>query len=131
MYSFDGYHGILVIAGGTCYYMNPNDFKPIAIFGGGYEIVLNSSDGRLIILDSVGITVFEPTGNFWHSVRISFDGFKELEYSDKVVTGLSYFPMFDAEKWDRFSYNIDTKVLTGGSWNMTSNNKKYWWKFWK
>ena len=33
IYEFDNQQNVLVIAGGTCYIMNPNDTKPIEVFG--------------------------------------------------------------------------------------------------
>lgn len=33
VYDFDHQTYILVIAGGTCYLMNPNDIKPISLIG--------------------------------------------------------------------------------------------------
>ena len=114
VFSFDDNCDILVIAGGTCYYMNPNEYKPISIFGGQYERLFKSSDGRLIIVDLIVITVFEPSGIYWHSSRISLDGFRDLELCDNVVSGLSFSPECGGGSWERFSYDIDTKTLIGG-----------------
>jgi len=79
IYELDNPPRLLVIAGGTCYIMNPNDIKPISVFGVGYENILKTNDGRLILHDLTDITVVESDGDHWTSDRISWDGLKDLK----------------------------------------------------
>ena len=121
---------LLVIAYGTCYLMNPDDTKPISVFGVGYVTVLNTKDGRLILQDQTDLTIIETNGNHWHTDRISWDRLKELKLENNIVSGLSYDPMNDADEWVNFSFDIDNKTLTGGSYNRYEMIKKPWWKVW-
>lgn len=121
---------LLVIAGGTCYLMNPEEAKPISVFGVGYSSVLRASDGRLILEDQIDLTIVETDGSHWATERISWDGIKELRLENNTVTGLSYDPMYDADDWIDFTYDIDTKTLTGGSYQKYESIKKPWWKIW-
>lgn len=116
VYEFDKQQHFLVIAGGVCYIMSRNDTKPIDVFGDGYESVIVARDGRLILQDTTYITVLEPNGEHWNSERISWDGLKDLKLDGNVITGLSYDPMNKQNEWVGFCYNMDTKVLSGGSY---------------
>jgi hypothetical protein len=131
IYELDNPQKLLVIAGGTCYVMNPNDTKPFSVFGVGYENVIKTNDGRLVLHDLTDITVIESNGDHWDSDRISWDGLKDLRLEGNLVTGLSYDPMNDADEWIEFNYNIDTKEMTGGIIKRYDKKGKTWWQIWK
>ncbi len=107
---------ILVIAYGTCYLMNPDQTKPISVFGVDYLATFTTEDGRLILQDQTDLTIVESNGNYWDTERISWDGLKEVELDKNIVTGFAYHPTYDADEWVKFSYNIDTKELLGSSY---------------
>lgn len=145
VYELDNQQNVLVIAGGTCYIMNPNDSKPIEVFGVGYETVIKTLDGRLILQDLTYITVIEPNGEYWNTERISWDGLKDLKLEGNLITGLSFDPMDDKEEWVKFVLDLETRKVTGGSYrqyefkpvgqNVESVHrkqglKKPWWKIW-
>ena len=121
---------LLVIAFGTCYLMNPEQTKPLAVFGVAYLEIFTTEDGRLILQDENDLTIVGTNGRHWDTERISWDGLKELKLDKNIVTGLAYDPMYDADKWMKFSYNIDTKELIGGSYPRPDNIKKSKWRFW-
>jgi hypothetical protein len=75
------------------------------------------------------LTIVEPNGEYWNTERISWDGLKEIKYKNRIVSGLSFDPMYDADEWIEFSYNLDAKTLNGGSFHRY-DNRKPWWKFW-
>jgi hypothetical protein len=146
IYEFDNQQNILVIAGGTCYIMNPNYTKPIKVFGVGYETVIKTLDSRLILQDMTDITVIEPNGEYWDTERISWDGLKDLKLQGNLVTGLSFDPMNDKEEWVKFVVDLETRKVTGGSYRQyefttagqnevrvhkKNGLKKTWWKIWK
>lgn len=120
---------LLVIACGTCYILNPDEIKPISIFGVGYSTVLNAPDGRLILQDQTDLTIIEPDGTHWDTERISWDGLAEIKVENNLVSGLAYNPMHEVDEWIEFKYDLDTKTLTGGSY-YSFENKKPWWKIW-
>lgn len=104
---------ILVIAAGTCYLMNPEEAKPVSVFGADYRAVFAAQDGKHVLYDSVSLTIVEPDGGYWHTERISWDGITEVALNKNIVTGLA--DRLD-DVWVKFSYNIDTKELIGGSY---------------
>jgi hypothetical protein len=145
IYEFDNQKNLLVIAGGTCYVMNPNETKPISVFGVGFDTVIKTLDGRLILQGMTDITVVETNGEPWRTERISWDGLKELKLDGNIVTGLSFDPMNNKEEWVKFVVDLETRKVTGGSYrqyeftpvgeNVMSVHKKgksrkSWWKIW-
>lgn len=130
LYELQDTSNLLVIACGTCYLMNPNETKPVSVFGIGYSTVLKASDGRLILQDQTELTIIEKDGNHWDTERISWDGLKDLKLDNNIITGLSYDPMNDADEWVHFTYDIDAKILTGGSYHRYEAIKKPWLKIW-
>ncbi|TDL99657.1 MAG: hypothetical protein C4K58_07125 [Flavobacteriaceae bacterium] len=128
---FDKTQNLLIVACGTCYIMNPNETKPIEVFGVGYSDVFKASKDRLILQDRTDLTIIEPDGSHWNTERISWDGISGIKVEDNLVKGLSYDPMHDTDKWVQFIYDIDTRVLTGGSYNKYFKKRiKPWWKVW-
>lgn len=120
---------LLVIARGTCYIMNPNDTKPIDVFGAGYCDIFKASKNRYVFQDQIDLTIFEEDGTHWNTEPISCDGLKEIKVENNLVSGLAFYPMNDADEWIEFQYDLDTKTLTGGSF-IHFENKKPWWKIW-
>lgn len=125
-----GSSSLLVIAFGMCYIMNPEQTKPISVFGVGYLTTFKNEEGRIILQDEIGLTIVESTGEYWDSERISWDGMKDLKLQDNIVTGLSFDPMHDAEEWIDFSYDINSRTVTGGSYLRYDIKEKPWWKLW-
>jgi hypothetical protein len=106
---------LLVIAGGICYIMLPDEKKPVEVFGFNYREALYASDGRIILQDSIRLTIIEKNGVYWDSERISWDGFKNLSMEGDIVMGLSCDPTNGADEWKPFTYDINTQKITGGS----------------
>ncbi|NTW33688.1 MAG: hypothetical protein HGB12_13890 [Bacteroidetes bacterium] len=145
VYEFTDQQYILVIAGGTCYLMNPDEVKPKSSFGVGYETVIKTLDGRLILQDLTDLTIIEPNGEHWHTERISWDGIKNLKLEGNLVSGLSFDPMNDKDEWVEFVVDLEKRNVKGGSFrqyefkpmeqnvesaNRKNNTKKPWWKIW-
>ncbi|WP_285059806.1 hypothetical protein [Pedobacter ginsengisoli] len=141
VYEFEHDPSILVIAGGTCYLMNPDLEKPISIFGTQYETVTKTLNRRLILQDSTCLTVFEADGEYWHSERISWDGIKDLTVEGNLVSGVAYEPTVDSDEWVEFVVDLEKRNVKGGSWcNPTAKKvqlmhknqqaKRRWWKIW-
>lgn len=113
-------NNLIIIAGGTCYIINPEETQPVSKFGGEYGGLLLSSDGRIVLPGSTCITILETNGADWDSERISWDGLKDLKIEGSIVTGLSFDPMYDRDVWVKFTYDIDTKTLVGGSYTYST-----------
>jgi hypothetical protein len=128
---FEKTQNLLVIACGTCYIMNPNETKPIDVFGLGYSGVFKSTKGRLVLQNETDLTIIEADGTYWDTERISWDGLAEIKIESNLVTGQSYDPMDHTDEWSRFTYDIDTRILIGGSYpKYEKNTIKPWWKIW-
>lgn len=122
---FEHTQNLLVIASGTCYLMNPEEIKPIKVFGVSYSAIFQASKGRLVLKDQTQLTIIEPDGTHWNTERISWDGLAEIRVENNLVSGLAYDPMHDTDEWVAFKYDLDTKTLTGGSYH-SFENKKLW-----
>lgn len=120
---------LLVIASGTCYVIDPNDTKPVSVFGAGYCDIFQASNNRLVLQDQTSLPIIEPDGTCWHTERISWDGLADIRVENSLVSGSAYYPTHDSDDWVKFSYDLDTKTLTGGSWLRTTS-KNPWWKIW-
>ncbi|GAB3634729.1 hypothetical protein GCM10027422_03190 [Hymenobacter arcticus] len=125
---------VVVVAGGTCYLMNPEETRPITVFRGDVAGIFRLADGRFVLQNSIDLTIVEPNGAYWHSARISWDSLKDLTLSGTMLAGFSFDPI-NEEQLVAFTYNIDTKELTGGSYHLyemgqSVEKPKSWWKFW-
>jgi len=123
---------IIVIANGQGYIMTTENQKPIATFGLAITELLKTNDNRFIAADQTDLEIIEHDGFIWRTERISWDGIKDLTLENNIVTGLSFDPMNDADGWVKFSVNLDTKEVKGGSYNRYEFKevKKPFWKFW-
>lgn len=115
VYEFDQQRNILVIAGGTCYIMNPENHKPIKTFGAGYQTVIKAPKNRLILQNSTDLTIVEANGEIWHTERISWNGIKELNIEGQFINGLSFSPMSDKDEWIEFVVDLEKRNVKGGS----------------
>lgn len=117
---------LLVIACGACYLMNPDSSKPIQAFGESYSEICETSNGRLVLQEEISLTIIESNGSYWNTQRISWDGLGEIKVEDNIVTGLSCDPMHDADEWVPFKYDLDTRILIGGSYHKYTTKKPWW-----
>lgn len=102
---------LLVIAGGCCYMMDPEQTKPMSVFGWCYTAVLLTGDGRFVLYDWTDITVVEADGTYWYSERIALDGMEDVVLEGSIVKGLCY----KHTGWDAFAYDINTRTFLDGS----------------
>lgn len=105
---------LLVIACGTCYLMDPDDTKPVAVFGVGYSHILQANASRYVLHDETHLTVIAADGTHWRTERISWDGLADVRIEKNVVSGLAFSPTSTSDEWVAFSYDLDTGSLVGG-----------------
>jgi len=115
VYEFEEQDNLLVIAGGTCYIMNPENHELIISFGAGYQTVIKAPKNKLILQDSTDLTIVEANGEIWHTERISWDGIKELKIEGQFISGLSFNPMSDKDEWIEFVVDLEKRNVKGGS----------------
>ena len=130
VYDFPEFKRTIVFAYGQCYIMADNEQKPLKAFGVGFSEVFQTEDNILIAVDQTDFTVIEINSDtVWHSERVSWDGFKNVNFSDDYVTGFAYEPTSDEGEWKPFSFNYRTKEIVGGSYHVQEVSKP-WWKIW-
>lgn len=120
---------LLVIAGGAGYLMDPDEAKPLATFGIGYTGSFNASRDRIVLEDITDLTIVEANGTHWRTEQISWDGLRIKAVEGTLVSGVAYDPLYDADEWVDFTYDLDKRTLIGGSYNRQTV-KSPWWKFW-
>jgi hypothetical protein len=143
-----GSPNVLVIAGGICYLIDPENATKIDTFGDGCASAITTPLNQVVFANTRHIIVAEPTGEIWQSERVSWDGITDLHVTNNVVTGTAFDPLdFDPDKgeepWIEFSVNLSTREVIGGSYGKYSfepvtrgearvalGKKKPWWKFW-
>jgi hypothetical protein len=117
IYEFQEQPNILVIAGGKCYLMNPNEEKPGSTFGVGYESVIETVDGKFILQAQTNLTIIERNCEHWDTERISWDGIKDLKLEGNLVTGLSFDPLNHKDEWVKFVVDLEKRNVKGGSYS--------------
>ena len=110
---------VLILAGGAAYIINTSEKKIIATPGhDNYYNLIQRSDGLLILSDSTKLTVIMSDSSYWDSEQISIDGFKDLEINNNVVSGMSWSPTTIPGKWIPFTFDLETREIHGGSYQM-------------
>jgi hypothetical protein len=117
IYEIENQTNLIVIAGGTLYLMNPENEKPLEVYGVGFERAFESELNQIILQDQTDLTIIEKNGEYWTTERISYDGIKELKLKGHILTGLSYVPTSDDDLWVEFTLNLENRKVTGGSFN--------------
>lgn len=122
--------------------MLSNEQEPKDTYGVGFKSILERDNGGFVLEDSTDLTIFKEDATYWNTERISWYGLKELKLDGDIVSGLSYEPTSRDGIWTKFSLNLTTKEIIGGSYNqMFGNKKKFkqtesikekspWWKIW-
>jgi len=143
IYEYPDRNTVMVIAGGTCYVINPDEEKQKFSFGVTIKSVIQSEDKSLVCADNCHIFIFDnENGNLWYSDRISWDGIKDLEIKNNILHGKTYDPTNSFQEWGNFTLDIKTKKIVGGSYQtfLINNNlevdnngiakekPKPWWK---
>ncbi|HXB91337.1 MAG TPA: hypothetical protein VNU72_03575 [Puia sp.] len=107
---------LLIIANGTCYLMDPDQTNPVEAFGVGYSAIFKAGTERYVLQDQSNLTIIESDGHHWNTERISWDGLKDLIVAENIIKGLSFDPIKYPGEWVSFSYDLNSKLLTGGSY---------------
>ena len=116
---------LIVIAGGYCYIIDPENTKPIAVFGTLYKSVIKSPENQYILYGNYELTIIEPNGEYWHEKSIALLEIKNLSIQDDVLNGL-----YHNYEWEPFSCNLITKEITVEDHPYIPITKP-WWKFWQ
>ncbi|MBP6945326.1 hypothetical protein KBD61_03765 [Patescibacteria group bacterium] len=107
---------LLVFAEGTAYLLDSETTEALEVIGDGFYQCLKTPNGTMILSDGCKLTILDTRGEKWESERISWDEIKDLRVAANSVRGLAYDAMDTKKEWKLFSLNLETKVLTGGSY---------------
>jgi hypothetical protein len=131
VYNISNSSNLLVIAGGACYFINPNDAKPIAAFGIDYSAAIVTEDEKIVLQGQTHLTIVEPNGTYWHSKNIAIDGLRALKVESNIAYGLSFDPGDELSGWKPFSYDLATKTLTNSGSGKQTSPKPWWKRMWQ
>lgn len=112
VFNMPGRKEFLVIAWGAAIIVDPDNEEHICFIPGEYSQLFYTSKERIVLQDATTFTIVEPDLSFWHTGRISWDGFSEVKVEGSMITGIAYQP-YGAEKHP-FTYNIDSREVEGG-----------------
>jgi hypothetical protein len=106
---------VIVVAGGQAYHVDPETRVLLHQFGGGISDVMQEpGSGLLIFADDLRLWAMSTSSVRWKTRRISWDGIRGLAVAGDTVLGEAYDPMSDG--WCRFSVEVETGKVTGGSY---------------
>ncbi len=130
IFEIPGTNKVFVIAGGKGYLMSPDQETPLKIFGSDITEMVPAGNKRFVAAGNTDLVIINPDATISLTKRISWDGLKDLVVAENIVSGLAFDPMNQPDEWQPFSYDLNTNILTGGSYGEEISMKKPFWKFW-
>jgi hypothetical protein len=109
---------VLVVAGSIPYIVNVVNKTAEQIDSEVCEAIAEADDGSIVVAHQTVLSFVAPDGTHWKSKQISMDGFKDIEIQGNVVRGLSWSPMTKPGQWIPFTFNLQTKEINGGSYQV-------------
>jgi hypothetical protein len=108
----------VVIAAGDLWVVNHREKTAVELLP-GIDIILEVQNPEGWILSRQGLTFARigSTGIIWHTRRISWDGFNQLQIVGEELRGLAWSPVDDA--WCPFKVHLSTGMSVGGSYFST------------
>ncbi len=122
---------LLIIAGGRCYLINPDDeYVYDSLDYVGFNSLIENPLGGFILEDSLGIMIFDEMGNHSYEYSISYGGFKNLTIQNNVLCGYALDLNSSYNQDYYFSLNLKSRKLKGGVPKSSGNSVTSWWRFW-
>ena len=107
---------LFVVAGGHGYVVDSATRSIVNEVGAAITGVWPLSSPPSLLLDHQGIA-FErigPEGRLWHTRRLSWDGFKELNITPDTISGLGW--RASGDTWEPFTVDLRTGRTRGGAY---------------
>ncbi len=117
---FAGYHpngsDVVVIAAGDLWIVHPHERTAVRNLP-ALEAIFEVRDpaGWIFSRQGIALARLGPTGILWHTRRLSWDGFDQLQVGQDELTGRAWSPIDD--QWVPFRIDIHTGKATGGSYS--------------
>jgi hypothetical protein len=104
----------VVVAAGDLWVVNP-DKRTAELLLPAIDVALEvqNPDGWVFSRQGLSLARFGPEGFLWHTRRLSWDGFDQLDIVNGEVTGLAWDPMVNT--WHPFRVDLRTGRSAGGS----------------
>lgn len=108
---------IIVIAGSAVYVVSPVTKALKSTFGGQLEFcAFVDRIDSFVLGNGLWFEIVPKEGKGWQTKRISWDGMRNIEIADTLLTGEAYDPMTD--KWLPFEVNLIEGSHQGGNYNV-------------
>ena len=110
-------HGVVVLAGGTAYIVDPAKQQLLRSFGADIQFAERLPDSTNLVLgNGLWFECLTSDGSGWRTRRISWDGMRNLELvGSDGLSGEAYSPLDD--DWHSFILDLRSGHVTGGSYN--------------
>jgi hypothetical protein len=117
---------LIVISGGQGYVIDPERKTLAELVGGAIKSVHPYVAQALLVLDQQGVAFFAigRAGRVWHTRRLSWDGFRNVEYREREITGEGWNVM--DQKWQPFQVDVRTGRSSGGAYMWESPSCADW-----
>jgi hypothetical protein len=107
---------VIVIASGNLWIVDPESRRAeelLVAVDSLFEV--QAPEGRALILGEQGLALVRlgSEGLVWHTRRLSWDGFDQLEIRGAELTGLAWEP---SDRWYPFKVDLRTGRSWGGSY---------------
>jgi hypothetical protein len=111
---------VVVFASGNGYIVDPHTGGLRDEIRGHVEYLWQVSDPPGFIYDLQGLAFVRigPDGLYWHSRRLSWDGFRDVVFTVDRITGLAYLPSGTDDRWCPFEVELATGRSLGGSYGI-------------
>lgn len=107
---------LLIVVDMTAYKVNLKNPEKIECLKQGVAGVIQAKN-RYILYGHVDISVLEDDQELWSTARISWDGLKDIVINGPILSGHAYDPTNTNQEWSPFTLNLQTRELTGGTFN--------------
>ncbi len=107
---------VVVVASGDGYVVNPRTRELKGEIPGHIDYLWQVSNPSGFVYDRQGLAFVRigPGGVYWHSRRLSWDGFRDVAFSVERIAGLAWEPPDD--RWCPFEVELATGHSKGGSY---------------
>jgi hypothetical protein len=105
---------IVVIASGRGYIIEPHAGELKGEIGRAVQELweISNPPGFVYSLQGLAFVRIGPTGVYWHTRRLSWDGFREIAFTSEQINGEAWMP---PDGWSPFEVDLATGRSRGGS----------------
>lgn len=108
---------VLVIASGDVWVVDPMNQSAEQVFRGINAVwPVSSPDGFILEWQGLAFVRFGAAGVFWHTRRLSWDGFEGLEVGPGQIIGQAWSSI--EEGWLPFEVDLATGAVAGGAYHL-------------